>query len=746
MPWQQLPVSAAKSVPAQQDPSSKQDTAEDNSKVAAARFEMVLNQIDRAKARVRNEKEHRKKEIPKEDPTGSQEYVAEPNALTDEGQQMAEYDEKPPGEDDTGFECRVIITASEDNNLFVHEEVDTSTAEQSVAASQETPSDGEKSGIEGQQDDQDNGQLLESGETEDNSTSGINNEDAGGILPETVEAADKETVLTKIVRCIPSEKEEVLPGMQPAPGKRTRQTRRSMRHESATSTEDTDSTATMEETRAVPGRARRSRMSGAPRRMVENLDIQDIHDKEFCGGVEVSDVDMAGSSEKLSQSSAAPETESDSEERLSESLVSSSETETAPAGPRRGRMGRGRKRKQESTEMEEVVPQPPTRKTRRRAAETEGSLFKERVSEGDENAEDEKMSLETPVVVSQEEEKEVVSEGPKIETSESTPMDAIVEGTATETEGNATSSIRTDRRQTRKNVQKSQEPEVPQGSTTTRQVEESSETMEEDEAMDVGRNRRSRGRSDPRNISQRTKKSSVKRQTRTSLQPTSRDSDMTNTEHVFLNDKAIERDSPGDEEKPTNDQSSDDQKNVEATEEKTTRRTRAARKSSASTEDTSANTRINVLSSPKSDSLTTEEVAGSCQTKSHNTPELLKVKTPNSDTSNSEEAEKTPKTRKSRKSLDVKEETPTEEVQMSINSVTAKGSVSSRHSQRKKLTSSLQEATALSQDSMVNSVGEEHIEGKASSALPKKVSRKKAAPVESAETVTKRVTRSRQKK
>lgn len=107
VPWQQLPVSAAKSVPAQQDPSSKQDTAEDNSKVAAARFEMVLNQIDRAKARVRNEKEHQKKEIPKEDPTGSQEYVAEPNALTDEGQQMAEYDEKPPGEDDTGKKCHI---------------------------------------------------------------------------------------------------------------------------------------------------------------------------------------------------------------------------------------------------------------------------------------------------------------------------------------------------------------------------------------------------------------------------------------------------------------------------------------------------------------------------------------------------------------------------------------------------------------------------------------------------------------
>lgn len=107
-PWPQLPVTAetsATSVPAQQDPSSEQDTAEDNSKVAAARFEMVLNQIDRAKARVRHEKEHQKKEIQKEHLTVSEQYIAEPNALSDEGQQMVDYDEKPPGEEDAGNKC-----------------------------------------------------------------------------------------------------------------------------------------------------------------------------------------------------------------------------------------------------------------------------------------------------------------------------------------------------------------------------------------------------------------------------------------------------------------------------------------------------------------------------------------------------------------------------------------------------------------------------------------------------------------
>ena len=88
----------------------QQAAGDEVSEVAAARFEMVLNQIDLAKARVRHEKEQMKEfhkavhgsEMP------HQQYNAEPNALTDEGQKMPEYEEKPPGDEDTGkFTCTV---------------------------------------------------------------------------------------------------------------------------------------------------------------------------------------------------------------------------------------------------------------------------------------------------------------------------------------------------------------------------------------------------------------------------------------------------------------------------------------------------------------------------------------------------------------------------------------------------------------------------------------------------------------
>ena len=101
--------------PSQQEPSVEQTAEGEISKVAAARFEMVLNQIDLAKARVRHEKEMMK-EFQKEvlgttaadTEMPHQQDTEEPNALTDEGQSMSEYDEKPPGDDDTGT-CYTFI-------------------------------------------------------------------------------------------------------------------------------------------------------------------------------------------------------------------------------------------------------------------------------------------------------------------------------------------------------------------------------------------------------------------------------------------------------------------------------------------------------------------------------------------------------------------------------------------------------------------------------------------------------------
>lgn len=99
----------AAAVPTQQESNAEQTEEGKNSKVAAARFEIVLNQIDQAKARVRHEKElmqEFQREVLGTTATDTKmiypQYGEEPNALTDEGQKMPEYEEKPPGDEDTG--------------------------------------------------------------------------------------------------------------------------------------------------------------------------------------------------------------------------------------------------------------------------------------------------------------------------------------------------------------------------------------------------------------------------------------------------------------------------------------------------------------------------------------------------------------------------------------------------------------------------------------------------------------------
>ena len=88
--------------PVQDESTPAPDTEAEKSKVVAARFELLLNQIDQAKARVRYEKELIK-EFHNEMASNANEQPSheeeEPNALTDEGQKSAHYDEKPPGDD-----------------------------------------------------------------------------------------------------------------------------------------------------------------------------------------------------------------------------------------------------------------------------------------------------------------------------------------------------------------------------------------------------------------------------------------------------------------------------------------------------------------------------------------------------------------------------------------------------------------------------------------------------------------------
>ena len=105
-PWNQVAVTTVATVPQQQALAVQQAEEGDLGKIAATRFEIVLNQIDNAKARVR----HEKQQLQQFQRVVEQEQnSAEPNALTEEGMKVPEYDEKPPGDDDQGTlgtQCR----------------------------------------------------------------------------------------------------------------------------------------------------------------------------------------------------------------------------------------------------------------------------------------------------------------------------------------------------------------------------------------------------------------------------------------------------------------------------------------------------------------------------------------------------------------------------------------------------------------------------------------------------------------
>ena len=94
-----MAVTTVATVPQQQALAVQQAEEGDLGKIAATRFEIVLNQIDNAKARVR----HEKQQLQQFQRVVEQEQnSAEPNALTEEGMKVPEYDEKPPGDDDQG--------------------------------------------------------------------------------------------------------------------------------------------------------------------------------------------------------------------------------------------------------------------------------------------------------------------------------------------------------------------------------------------------------------------------------------------------------------------------------------------------------------------------------------------------------------------------------------------------------------------------------------------------------------------
>ena len=593
-------------------------------------------------------------------------------------------------------------------------------------------------------------------ETDHDTKNDLEDNDVERDLPETVKRSPKERVSVRGGRSARSKQQNKLPTTPAAPS--TRQTRRSRRSEPVESTEDTDSTAAEEEAIAETERSRRSRKTRPPSRGVKRLDIGAAEEKEEHGGVIVSDIEMGESSDMLSQSSVVPQTESDSQEVHSESLPSSSETENVSAAsgviarPKRGRATRGRKRKQEA-----VVSGPSARKTRRVVAED--VMTEERPSEENEEVEDEKMSVENPVVTIQEEDTEMATTSPKVEsavmevnqpgghtvsTTDNTHIDQSEEEPAAQElakPDTVTLTGSSSRRHTRKPVQILQEPEGT--------IIEDEDVVQE--AVKTTGNRRTR-RSTPRNVPQETEKTASRRQTRKSLQLHSQESGASDAEEQMSSSQTLESDIILDDNKDMGRQSSVfvEQKEItsdtsQLDEGKTSRRTRKPWKSSASSEDASASTRVDEHSLQESDaSMQTEEGASNRQTRSGKSPALNKSKMTKSDKSTEEEAESTPQTRKTRRSLTSNDDTTTEDVQPSIELDTPRDSISSRRTRRNKSTPTAQETTELSQESD-NSTAEGDNEEE-DSIEPRRRASRKVAPVETTEIVTKRVTRNRQKK
>ena len=615
-------------------------------------------------------------------------------------------------------------------------------------------------------------------ETGHDSKTDLADEDAENGLPQTVETSPKKAVPTRGGRPGRSKQQNKLP--PPTTVASTRQTRRSRKSEPTTSTEDTDSTAGEEEAVVVTARSRRSQKTRPPSRGVKRLEIGAVQDNEVLRGAVASDVEMGESSDMLSQSSAVPQTESDSQEVPSESLPSSSEAEAAPvapsatARPQRGRATRGRKRKQESVEKEADVPGPSVRKSRK--VETENVTVEELNSEGNEEAEDEQMLVENPVVLSQEEDSAMTTTNPRVgrskrgvtqpnpddneSTAEDSNLDQSETGSTTVTQepDKPTTEILASRRQTRRSAQIPQEAEeltISETKTDPVTAESTDTVHKEDGAQEDEKttsNRRTR-RLAPRNVSQESVlKTASQRQTRKSLHLYPQESDAPDTEQKADSnqDQMLESDTPSDN-KLTDGQPSVlvEQKEIApngslGAEGKANRRTRKSRKSSASSEDTVVNSRVEVHASQESDaSTTTEELTTNRQTRFRKSPALRKLQTTQSDTPTVGEAEQTP--RKSRRRSSASNEDTTEDVQFTVAEPdTPEGSASSKRTRKNKSAPTTQETTELSQE--LDSLTAEGDIEEEDSIMPQKRASRKSAPVQSTATVTKRVTRNRQKK
>ena len=458
------------------------------------------------------------------------------------------------------------------------------------------------------------------------------------------------------------------------------------------------------------------------------LGMRNDNQESMQGGVDTSDTDIGESSDVLSQSSSVvPQTESDSvPPGPSDSLPSSSETETADVDVARQqprRQTRGRKRMPVAT-----IAEPSLKKARQQAPEEEehnkdkesgvgGGLVDNPpivTAEGEvEMADVRAAEEESPRLPSSQEIENVAMDTGKEELTELS--EGVESGEVTQERKKQPAKTRT-KRQTRKSaVQPPQEPEVlpAKESLVSPPTEVATHEFEVSTAELSSTYRRTR-KSTPQNVTPETAKGASNRRTRKSAQLAFSEPDTSDIEQGTDNVKTqLSSSSEGginisediqEEEEEIKPPSPPQQKDG-----KPTRRTRQSRNLPMQNED------------------------------------VPYPQTNDADSSAVEEDPHTPRTRKTRKSLVANEDSTNVDVQVPVESDMPEENVSSRRPRRIKSKQALKESTDLSQESD-EMTAEGDVEEKPTAAAPQRKLSKKMTSVQSPETVTKRVTRARQKK
>ncbi|XP_074631726.1 uncharacterized protein LOC141890216 isoform X6 [Acropora palmata] len=679
-PWNQVAVTTVATVPQQQALAVQQAEEGDLGKIAATRFEIVLNQIDNAKARVR----HEKQQLQQFQRVVEQEQnSAEPNALTEEGMKVPEYDEKPPGDDDQELDLSIIIAEDSEEDKRQDSLSSMTTSAQSVLPSQKTFSDHDVS-------------VQPNANTQAVSYDTAVDELKEGAVTETPESASEKEVSPKGGQTGQSVKQEV--SMSPSSPPFKPVIRRSRRSGHAAISEDTDSSATEEETTTVRGRQRRARRTKPPSREVEMLDITDNNAN---GGklaeVETSEVEVEESSDVQSQSSVIPRTESDSTHEVpSESLISSSETEAAEGDgtrPARGKTTQGRKRKTEAA----AIATPPIRKSRRRTAEQQLG------SQDQKESEDEEMLVIDNNAASS------CSGETRLPSSE-VRCTAFVVGDLSNSEELSVQGVNVaddrnvaaEKMDTKEHSLCQTRKSTPQLQVSTKETESNqqnsstlvSEEMQRYEAVDANKTRKSIPK---RVLSTSTETGAKTRRTRNSEQ-------LSTQEPELLSGDLLQKSDQEEDNETVNSQEHEEMTDASVGEQ--------------------------------------EKNSGRRTRKNRKLPFSSKIRTPEYTTSASEEDKPTPID--SRKSSTSNEDTTSEDVELSVmSSDTSEVGVSPRRTRRNKVKPGIEDNSELSQgsDNSVTNIFEE----KASTTRRGRVARNKT-PIVTPDILTKRVTRARKTK